>query len=189
MFAKLVAGRLRSDPGYLVIQLIPGVGPILAAVFVAEIGDINRFSQARAAGLVGRADPETPRVRHHRAPRADHQTGLPAGALGRGRGRATGPAHTRLGQVRDQVGARRGRNIGVVAAARELTELVFYGLRDGHIRRLSHVNTRAGGVNRTPDRGGRGSCSHDPRTTAWSPPLIDLAHRELSQHSMPQAKE
>jgi hypothetical protein len=41
-----------------------------------------------------------------------------------------------VGAVREQVGARRGRNIGVVAAARELTELVFYGLRDGHIRRL-----------------------------------------------------
>ena len=46
------------------------------------------------------------------------------------------PAHTRLGQVRDRVAARRGRNIGVVAAARELTELVFYGLRDHHIRCL-----------------------------------------------------
>jgi hypothetical protein len=45
------------------------------------------------------------------------------------------PAHTRLGAVREQIGARRGRNIGVVAAARELTELVFYGLRDGQIRR------------------------------------------------------
>ena len=45
-------------------------------------------------------------------------------------------ANTGPGQVREQVGARRGRNIGVVAAARELTELVFYGLRDGHIRRL-----------------------------------------------------
>jgi hypothetical protein len=42
--------------------------------------------------------------------------------------------HTRLGQVRDRVAARRGRNIGVVAAARELTELVFYGLRDGRLR-------------------------------------------------------
>ncbi len=46
------------------------------------------------------------------------------------------PAHTRLGQVRDRVAARRGRNIGVVAAARELTGLVFYGLRDHHIRAL-----------------------------------------------------
>ena len=44
--------------------------------------------------------------------------------------------HSRLGRVRDQVAARRGRNIGTVAAARELIELVFYGLRDGHIRCL-----------------------------------------------------
>jgi transposase len=46
-------------------------------------------------------------------------------------------AHTRLGQVRDRIGERRGRNIGVVAAARELITLVFYGLRDHHIRCLS----------------------------------------------------
>ena len=32
-FAQLVTGRLRTDPGYLAIQQIPGVGPILAAVF------------------------------------------------------------------------------------------------------------------------------------------------------------
>ena len=45
-------------------------------------------------------------------------------------------AQTRLGQVRERVAERRGRNIGVVAAARELVCLVYYGLRDGHIRRL-----------------------------------------------------
>jgi hypothetical protein len=43
----------------------------------------------------------------------------------------------RLGRVRDQVGQRRGTNIGKVAAARELIELVFYGLRDGEIRCLN----------------------------------------------------
>jgi hypothetical protein len=47
------------------------------------------------------------------------------------------PAHTRLGQVRDRIAERRGRNIGVVAAARELTTLVFYGLRDHRIRCLN----------------------------------------------------
>jgi hypothetical protein len=57
------------------------------------------------------------------------------------------PASTVLGQLRDQVGARRGRNIGVVAAARELTELVYYGLRDGRIRRLSSPPPRT-----TPSR-------------------------------------
>jgi transposase len=43
LYAKLVAGRLRADPGYAAIQQIPGVGPLLGAVFVAEIGDITRF--------------------------------------------------------------------------------------------------------------------------------------------------
>ena len=45
-------------------------------------------------------------------------------------------ARTRLGQIRDRVTERRGRNIGVIAAARELVTMVFYGLRDHHIRAL-----------------------------------------------------
>jgi hypothetical protein len=45
--------------------------------------------------------------------------------------------HTRLGQIRDQVGARRGHNIGVVAAAREPIVLVYYGLHDHHTRALA----------------------------------------------------
>ena len=38
-----------------------------------------------AADLVGRAHPAPPRIRHHRAPRPDHQAGLAAGAVGRDR--------------------------------------------------------------------------------------------------------
>jgi transposase len=44
-FARLVTQRLRGDPGYRALQTIPGVGPLLAAVFVAEIGDIDRFAR------------------------------------------------------------------------------------------------------------------------------------------------
>src|SRR4051812_26223119 len=36
--AKLAAGRLHQDPGYAAAQTIPGVGPVLGAVFCAEIG-------------------------------------------------------------------------------------------------------------------------------------------------------
>jgi hypothetical protein len=36
--------------------------------------------------------------------------------------------HTRIGAHRERVAARRGRNIGVVAAARELVELVYYAM-------------------------------------------------------------
>ena len=43
VFTNLVIGRLRGHRGYTAIQVIPGVGPILGAVFVAEIGDVHRF--------------------------------------------------------------------------------------------------------------------------------------------------
>jgi hypothetical protein len=52
---------------------------------------------------------------------------------------------TKIRAVKDGIIARRGpqaRNIAKTAAARELLTLVFYGLRDGHIRCL-HSNGRA----------------------------------------------
>jgi transposase len=135
LFAGLVAGRLREHPGYAALQQIPGIGPVLAAVFVAEIGDITRFDRpARLASWAGL----TPK--HHESDTTVHRGRITKQGSRLVRWAAVEavqrvPGHTRLGQVRDQVGARRGRNIGVVAAARELTELVFYGLRDHHIRR------------------------------------------------------
>ena len=39
-----IARWLDDDLGYQAVQAIKGVGPILAAVFIAEIGDIGRFS-------------------------------------------------------------------------------------------------------------------------------------------------
>jgi transposase len=137
-FGRLVTGRLRTDPGYTAIQAIPGVGPLLAAVFVAEIGDITRFSRpqqlASWAGL-------TPK--HHESDTTVHRGRITKQGSRLVRWAAVEavqrvPGHTRLGQIRDRVAQRRGnRNIGVVAAARELITLVFYGLRDHHIRCLS----------------------------------------------------
>ena len=48
------------------------------------------------------------------------------------------PDTTRVGQFRDRVAARRGHNIGVVAAGRRQLEYVFYALRDHHVRALNH---------------------------------------------------
>ncbi len=118
------------------MQAVPGIGPILAAVFVAEIGDVTRFTRpeqlASWAGL-------TPK--HH-----EFDTHVHRGRITKQGSRlvrwATVEAvqlageTSRVGQLRDRVAARRGRNIGVVAGARELITLVFYGLRDGHIRCL-----------------------------------------------------
>ena len=137
LFAKLVAGRLRTHPAYQPIQQIPGVGPVLAAVFLAEIGDITRFHRpAQLASWAGL----TPK--HHESDTTVHRGRITKQGSRLVRWAAVEAvqrvgAHTALGQVRDEVGARRGRNIGVVAAARELTELVYFGLRDGDIRRLS----------------------------------------------------
>ena len=47
------------------------------------------------------------------------------------------PKTSHIGAIREQVAHRRGnRNIGAVAAARKQLELVFYGLRDHHVRAL-----------------------------------------------------
>jgi transposase len=46
------------------------------------------------------------------------------------------PKTSVVGRIRDRVGDRRGRNIGVVAAARRQLEFVFYALRDHRVRAL-----------------------------------------------------
>jgi transposase len=50
--------RLRQHPGYRNLLKVKGIGPSLAAVFVAEIGDVTRFPTAGAqccwAGLTPR---------------------------------------------------------------------------------------------------------------------------------------
>ena len=43
LFTGLAQRRLTHDAGYTAIQQIAGIGPVLAAVFVAEIGDVHRF--------------------------------------------------------------------------------------------------------------------------------------------------
>ena len=43
----------------------------------------------------------------------------------------------RLAAVKTRIAARRGINIGRVAAARHLLTLVYYGMRDGEIRCLT----------------------------------------------------
>ncbi len=44
-FAGMVRGRLAADPGYTAVQTIPGIGPTLGALLVAEIGDVTRFTR------------------------------------------------------------------------------------------------------------------------------------------------
>jgi Transposase IS116/IS110/IS902 family len=86
---------------------LKGVGPVLAGVFVAEIGDVSRFSQPAKlcswAGLTPRQ-----RVRHDGPPGSDHDGGLRAGALGGGRGDLPLPRRGRDWAASPAVAERRG---------------------------------------------------------------------------------
>jgi transposase len=44
--SRQLRARLCQHPGYVAIQAVPGVGPVLAAVFVAEVGEVGRFVDA-----------------------------------------------------------------------------------------------------------------------------------------------
>ncbi len=99
LFARLIRGRLVADPGYRAVQTIPGIGPVLAAVFVAEIGDVHRFpGPAQLTSWAGLTPKHRESDTHVHRDRGwpDHQAGLPAGAVGGDRvGAGPRPGHRR----------------------------------------------------------------------------------------------
>jgi transposase len=132
-----LAARLAGHKGYTAIQAICGVGPIMAAIFAAEIGDVGRFPTARHlcswAGLTpSHRESDTKIQRGHITKQGNHLVrwaAIEAVARYKG-GDPIAPTYTRVAR-------RRGRMIGRVAAARKLLTLVYYGLRDGEIRCLA----------------------------------------------------
>lgn len=136
--AQLIGQRLAGDRGYHVIQQLPGVGPTLAAVMVAEIGDVHRFTSARHlcswAGLTPKHRESDTKV--HRGRITKQGSPLLRWAAIEAVQKMPDDAGW-LVSTRDQIAERRGRQIATVAVARKLLTLVFYGLRDGHIRALS----------------------------------------------------
>jgi transposase len=133
---RRVAAQLSGHPGYTAVQAIDGVGPVLAAVFVAEIGDVRRFTRAEQlcswAGLTPRHRESDTKV--HRGRITKQGSPLVRWAAVEAVQRVRGGV---IGRTRARIGDRRGANIGKVAAARKLLTLVYYGLRDGHIRALT----------------------------------------------------
>jgi len=132
------AAMLAGEPGYAAIRRLPGIGPVLGAVICAEIGDITRFRNpgqlASWAGLTPRHYESDTRVIRGRVSKQGSR--MLRWALVEAIQRA--PAGTKPRQVKDAIIARRGadaRGIAKTAAARIMLTQVFYGLRDGHIRR------------------------------------------------------
>jgi transposase len=136
VFAGLARVRLVADPGYTALRTIPGIGPILAAVFTAEIGDVDRFANPeKLASWCGM----TPK--HHESDTHVHRGRITKQGSRLVRWAAVEsvqvlPSTTVVGAMRDRIAQRRGRNIAVVAAARKQLGYVYYALRDHHVRAL-----------------------------------------------------
>ena len=106
LFAGIVRGRLARDPGYLAVQQIPGIGPVLGAVFVAEVGDVTRFNTAAQLACWAGLTPK------HR----ESDTHVHRGRITKQGSRLVRwaavesvqllPAHTKVGAVRERVAAR-----------------------------------------------------------------------------------
>ena len=136
LFARLTRGKLVADPGYAAVQRLPGIGPILGAVFLAEVGDVTRFAKAGQLACWAGLTPK-----HHESDTHVHRGRITKQGSRLVRWAAVesvkriGP-HTVVGAYRQQVADRRGKNVGTVAAARKQIEFVYYALRDHHVRAL-----------------------------------------------------
>jgi transposase len=139
MLEEQTAPYFAGDLGYHAVQSIPGVGPVLAAIFVAEIGDISRFTSARHlsswAGLTPTHKESDVTVRRGHITKQGSRLVRWAAVEAVAHQRTDGP----IRRHHRNVGERRGTQIGRVAAARKLLILVYYGLRDGEIRCLAEA--------------------------------------------------
>jgi transposase len=137
-----VTADLGRHPGYRAVQANPGVGPVLAAVFVAEIGEVTRFARPQQlcswAGMTPRHRESDTKV--HRGRITKQGNNLVRWAAVEAIQRVH---HGPLASTKARLGVKRGTNIAKVAAARHLLTLVYYGLRDGHVRCLAKTAAAA----------------------------------------------
>ena len=135
-----IADLLAHHDGYHAVQALPGIGAVLAAVLVAEIGDITRFScPARLcswAGLTPRhRESDTKVSRGHIT-----KQGSPLVRWALVEAIQHVPAGHPLRQRKEDILARRGdqaKHIAKIAVARQLLTWVFYAMRDGQVRALA----------------------------------------------------
>ena len=144
LLEQVTGDLLAGHEGYRAIQQLPGIGPVPVAV--GGIGDIRRFpgpgQLCSWAGLTPRHRESDLKVSRGRVTKQGSR--MLRWAVCEAIQRQ--PAGTRPRQVKDAIIARRGtqaKNTAKVAAARELLTLVFYGMRDGHVRRASRPGQAA----------------------------------------------
>ncbi len=128
--------QLKDDRGYRAILEIHGVGKVLGAIFVAEIGDISRFDSPEKlcswTGLTPKHRESDEKVQ--RGPITKQGSPLVRWAAIEAISKNHGGPKLRADFVR--IAERRGKFKARVAVARKLLTLVYYGLRDGEVRCL-----------------------------------------------------
>jgi len=131
--------RLKHHEGYRNLLKVKGIGPVLAAIFVVEIGDVTRFGTAEQlacwAGITPRHYESDRTVRRGHISKEGCQ--LVRWAAVEAVQRQCEPA---VAKVREDILTRRGRqarNVAKVAAGRKMLEAVFYVLRDGQANFLT----------------------------------------------------
>jgi len=132
-----IPSTLADDPSYAALRTIPGIGPTLAAIFMAEIGDISRFKSPAQlccwAGLTPTHRESDRKVRRGHITKQGSRLVRWAAIEAATRQGGSTPVSVH----RQRVSERRGNKIGRVAGARKLLTLVFYALRDGEVRCLA----------------------------------------------------
>ena len=118
LFAGIIRGRMAKEPGYTAVHKIPGIGPTLGAVLIAEIGDVTRFASAAKLTCRARLTPK-----HHESDTHVHRGRITKQGSRLVRWAAiesvkTVPITSPVGVLREWVADRRCRRIGSVAAAR-----------------------------------------------------------------------
>jgi len=125
-----------ADPVVQHLQSVPGVGLIVALTFRAQLDDIGRFRHAgqvsAAIGLVPREDSSAERRRRgHITKAGSHELRSLLVQAAWACWRSTKSATLRAWV--EQLAARRGRRIAVVALARRLSRILYALWRDGSI--------------------------------------------------------
>ena len=155
MLEQVTADLLAGHDGYRAVQELPGIGPVLGAVIVAEIGDITRFRHpARLcswAGLTPRHYESDTTVIRGRITKQ----GSPVLRWALAEAVQRTPAGTPIRQAKDDIIARRGIQARNIAKGRR-------GPQAAHLRLLRDAR-RARQIPGRPHRGARGQVSRPGR--------------------------
>ncbi|MFE6548234.1 IS110 family transposase [Streptomyces sp. NPDC057746] len=135
--------RLGRDRRYQAVRTIPGIGPVFAALLVAEIGDVTRFPGPAQlcswAGMTPKHHQSDTKTRRGRITKQGNPLVRWACVEAVQRMRCDSPMRALATRIIETRGKQAG-HVAKVAAARKLLTLVYYAMRDGEVRCLAKAD-------------------------------------------------